>query len=195
MAIPKIHLFASPEYVRRITQVNLAVDDDRIVPAIILAQDKHLQPYLGTRLYDRLLAILSGSSASANETLLLDTHCRRVVVWWTVVELLPDLHTFIDAGGLLTRAPEGSEALDPAQMSKHIERARGNAAFYTTRMIDYLLFNQSLYPEYTKATEEEMPAETSAYYQSGMTISGRTNLRDLRNYYNAIFPLSNGSGS
>jgi hypothetical protein len=197
MAVPKIYLFTSPDYVRKLTQVNTAVDDERMVPAIILAQDKHLQPYLGTRLYTRLLAILAGTgaAANANETFLLDTHCRRIVVWWTMVELLPDLHTFIDGAGLITRSTEGGDAAADNLVTLAIERARQNAAFYTTRMIDYLLFNQNLFPEYNVAAEEEMPAETNAYYQAGLTISGRPSVKDMRNYYNTIFPLSYGSSS
>ena len=195
MAVPKIYLFASPDYLRRLTQVNLSVDDERIVPALVLSQDKHLQPYLGTRLYERLLEILAGGTPNANETLLLDTHCRRVVVWWAMVELLPDLHTFIDGAGLLTRSVEGGDTAGDNLVSLAVERARQNAAFYTTRMIDYLLFNQNLYPEYNVAAEEEMPAETNAYYQAGMTISGRPSAKDMRNYYNTIFPLSYGSSN
>lgn len=192
MAIPKIYLFAHPDYVRKLTQVNLSVDDDRITPAIILAQDKHLQPYLGTRLYNRMLAILAGGTPNDHETYLLDTHCRRVVVWWTLVELLPDLHTFIDGAGLLTRAVEGATNSEREVLNYYVERARRNASFYTTRMIEYLQYNQEKHPEYSVSVEDEMPAEREAYFQNGMTISGTTSLRDKRDLYNAIFPLSYG---
>lgn len=192
MAIPKIYLFAHPDYVRKLTQVNLSVDDERITPAIVLAQDKHLQPYLGTRLYNRMLAILAGDTPTADETYLLDTHCRRVVVWWTMVELLPDLHTFIDGAGLLTRAVEGATNSDTDVLNFYVERARRNASFYTTRMVSYLQYNQEKHREYNLSAEDEMPAETQAYFQNGMTISGTTSLRDKRDLYNAIFPLSYG---
>ena len=53
MALTAEVLFVNPDYMKRITQLNGGVEDAVMVPAIILAQDKHIQQYLGTDLLNK----------------------------------------------------------------------------------------------------------------------------------------------
>jgi len=41
-------LFVNPNYLKRVTQLNGAVDENYISQAVILAQDKNVQPSQGT---------------------------------------------------------------------------------------------------------------------------------------------------
>lgn len=190
MSIPSIQLLASPAYLRKITDIGTGVDEAQIVPAMILAQDKHLQSYLGTRLYNKVLADAADmTAAGANYVTLIDTYVRRVVVWWTVVEMLPEIYTQVDNAGVAHRTPDNAEKAELTEFSLKLERARQNANFYTERMISYLQNKNELYPEYLTNTEEEMCPEPRVYYQSGMSISGHRDMRDSK-LANVIFPLS-----
>jgi len=171
MALTAEVLFVNPDYMKRITQLNGGVEDAVMVPAIILAQDKHLQQYLGTDLLEKLKADVSGGTITGNYEALLDGYVRKVVVWWSMVELLPNLYVKLDNGGLVIRTAENTAAISEADLHREIENARQNAQFYTTRLVEYLCYNLSFFPEYTSNTGADMFPEKTAYYQNGMTIS------------------------
>lgn len=187
MSIPAIYLIANPAYMRQITDLNQQVDDQRIVPAMVLAQDKHIQAYLGTKLYNKVLDYVSTGIAPDDYVTLIDTHVRRCTCWWTMVELLPMLNTRIDAMGII----QGENTVEPIEITKKVERARQNAHFYTERMISFLQYNSEKYPEYNSSVDDQMRAEPHVYYQSGLTISGRRYLYDTPLRYVA-FPISHG---
>ena len=99
-------LFVNPDYLKRITQLNGGVDEAVIVPAVILAQDKWIQQFLGTDLLNKLKNDVSGSGPTGAYATLLDNYVRKATAWWTMVELLPNLYVKLDNGGLVIRTAE-----------------------------------------------------------------------------------------
>jgi|TARA_R100000479_G_scaffold92544_1_gene45630 hypothetical protein len=171
MALTAEVLFVNPDYLKRITQLNGAVEEAVMVPAIILAQDKYLQQYLGTDLLNKLKSDVAGSGPSGVYETLLDDYVRKTTAWWSMVEMLPNLYVKLDNGGLVIRTAENTTAIGPDDLHREIENARQNAQFYTTRMVEYLCHNQTSFPEYTSNTSPDMLPQRTAYYQNGMTIS------------------------
>ena len=171
MALQAEVLYVNPDYMKRLTQLNGGVEDAVMVPAIILAQDKYLQQYLGTDLHEKLKADISGGTLTGNYEILVDTYVRKVTVWWAMVEMLPNLYVKLDNGGLVIRSAENTSPISDSDLHREIENARQNAQFYTTRLVEYLCYNQSLYPEYNSNSGADMSPQFSAYYQNGMTIS------------------------
>lgn len=171
MALQAEVLFVNPDYMKRLTQLNGGVEDAVMVPAIILAQDKYLQQYLGTDLLNKLKADVSAGTVSGDYATLLDSYVRKATVWWTMVELLPNLYVKLDNGGLVIRTAENTAAISEADLHREVENARQNAQFYTSRLVEYLCANQSSFPEYTSNTSPDMFPESQVYYQNGMTIS------------------------
>jgi hypothetical protein len=175
MALTAEVLFVNPDYMKRITQLNGGVEDAMMVPAIILAQDKHLQQFLGTDLLNKLkndVAGIDGGSITGAYATLLDGYVRKAVVWWAMVELLPNLYVQLDNGGLVIRTAENTSPVTQADLHREQENARQNAQFYTTRLVEYLRQNNGLFPEYSSNSGNDMSPETQVYYQNGMTISG-----------------------
>ena len=190
MALQAEVLFVNPDYIKRITQLNGGVEDAVMVPAIILAQDKYLQQFLGTDLLRKLKADISAGTVTGAYATLLDDYVRKATVWWAMVEMLPNLYVKLDNGGLVIRTSDNTAAIGPDDLHREIENARQNAQFYTTRLVDYLMFNSSSFSEYTSNTDADMIPEYGTYYQNGMTISigadgvdpdlGRRLLRTIR---------------
>ncbi len=175
MALTAEVLFVNPPYMKRITQLNGGVEDAMMVPAIILAQDKHIQQFLGTDLLNKLksdVAGIDGGSITGDYATLLDGYVRKAVVWWAMVELLPNLYVQLDNGGLVIRTAEHTSPVTHADLHREQENARQNAQFYTTRLVDYLRQNSGSFPEYSSNSGNDMSPETQVYYQNGMTISG-----------------------
>ena len=172
MALTAEVLFVNPDYLKRVTQLNGGVEEAVMVPAIILAQDKYLQQYLGTDLLNKLKADIRDVSLAGVYETLVDDYVRKATAWWSMVEMLPNLYVKLDNGGLVIRTAENTAAIGPDDLHREIENARQNAQFYTTRLVEYLCANLTSYPEYSSNTSPDMLPQRTAYYQNGMTISG-----------------------
>lgn len=176
MALTAEVLFVNTEYMKRLTMLNGSVDDDLIVPAIVLAQDKYMQNYLGTDLLNKLKADVA-TLTGVYETLM-DDYVRKATCWWSMVELIPNLYVRMDNGGLILRSPENTAPITEADLHREVERARQNAQFYTQRMVQYLCSNAPSFPEYVSNTHPDMSPERIVYNQNGLTVSHA--VRDLR---------------
>ena len=68
-------------------------DADKLIHYIEVAQDMHIQNYLGGNLYDKLQAlILNGEindAGNSNYKLLRDDYIKPMLIWFTQLEYLP----------------------------------------------------------------------------------------------------------
>ena len=164
-------LFINGDYMKRYSHLNGSVEEAYMVSHIMLAQDKFVQSFLGTRLFEKLKTDIAGGTLAGNYETLVEDHVRKVTLWWSMVEMVPHMYVRLDNGGLVIRTSEDATPITKADLNREINGARNNAQFYTERMIDYLCNNTSLFPEYNQASGDEMIAEKKAYFQSGMEIS------------------------
>lgn len=189
MAIEPDVIFINPDYLKRVTNLNGSVTDDRMIPSMILAQDKYIQVYLGTRLYEKLKADIAGGTLTTDYENLLDNYVKKATAWWTMVELMPMLYVQIDNGGLVMRSSEDAQPIAPEDFQREMERCMQNAQFYTHRMYQHLSYYSNLYPEYNQSSKDEILAEPAGFYQSGMMISRgvsrqtQPSIRDLRYFF------------
>ena len=137
-------LFINADYLKRFTHVNGSVEEAYIQPSVMLAQDKYIQSFLGTDLFNKLKTDIAGSSLAGDYITLMNSHVRRVTLWWTMLELVPRMHVRLDNGGLVIRVSEDSQPITKGDLNRELDLARQNAQFYTDRMIDYLCENSSL---------------------------------------------------
>ena len=85
-------IFIDADYIKAYSQVGGNVDDKYLLSAIVTAQDKYIQPILGTNLYADLRANIDGLSlANTNYPTLMDDYIRMATMRWTLVELYPYL--------------------------------------------------------------------------------------------------------
>ena len=164
-------LFINADYLKRFTHVNGSVEEAYIQPSVMLAQDKYIQSFLGTDLFNKLKTDIAASSLSGDYVTLMNNHVRRVTLWWTMLELIPRMHVRLDNGGLVIRVSEDSQPITKGDLNRELDLARQNAQFYTDRMIDYLCENSSLFPEYSSNSADDIKPEKKAYYVAGMEIS------------------------
>jgi hypothetical protein len=177
MALQPEVLLIDENYIKKYTWINGSVDPLLIYPAIYLSQDKYAQLYLGTDLYNRIKEdVVNDDIAGAYETLL-DDYLRRMVMWWTMYEVLPHLYVKTDNGSLVIRTSEDTTPISQTDLQNYRDQARSQAMFYTQRMVDYLCFNQSDFPEYTTNTTQQIWSQTNVYPSNAFEISdGRDRL-------------------
>jgi hypothetical protein len=171
MAIPQEILLINEELLKKYTPITDAVDPNLIRPCIYVAQDMYLQNFLGTNLTIKLKDDVANGTLADQYEILLNEYVIKLLIWWTLVELYPSLLYKHDNGNLVSRQSEDTTPVTKGEMESLKEKARENARFYTKRLVDYLRFNSSLYPEYTNNTNDNIFPDRNPYGKSNFLIS------------------------
>lgn len=139
-------LLISADYIYQNTPTNDSVESAKIFPFIRLAQDKYIEPALGTDLLNKLKS--DGAGVSGNYLILRDEYVRPALCWFAYQEMLPSLNYKIDNGSIAQHNSENTTAAGLSEMNALVEQAKGNARYYDGRLKSYLSNNSNLFPEY-----------------------------------------------
>jgi len=180
MAIPQEILLINEELLKKYTPLTDAVDPNLIRPCIYVAQDMYLQNFLGTNLINKIKDDVANETLTGNYEILLNDYILKLLIWWTMVELYPSLLYKHDNGNLVSRQSEDTTPVTKGEMESLKEKARENARFYTNRMVNYLRFNSSLFPEYTNNTNDNIFPDRNPYGKSSFLISDSYKTQRLR---------------
>jgi hypothetical protein len=153
-------LLISENYIKKYTTVNGSVDANLLYPAVYLAQDKWILPFLGTELMDKIKDDVANNTITGNYQILLEDYIQKALLWWVMVEVTPSLCYRMDNGTLVQRQSEDTVPISDIVMKDMIDRARQNAEHYTTLLVDYLCANSSLFPEYSQSVWPQRSART-----------------------------------
>jgi hypothetical protein len=141
-------LFITRDDIVRYTALNGNVDTDKFIQFIKIAQDIHIQNYLGTKLFQKLQADVIAGTLAGNYLTLVTTYVKPMLIHWGMVEYLPFAAYTIANKGVYKHSSENSENVDKNEVDYLLEKERSIAQNYTQRFIDYMAFNQPLFPEY-----------------------------------------------
>jgi len=188
MAIPQEILLINEDVLKKYTPLTDAVDPNLIRPCIYVAQDMYLQNFLGTNLTNKIKDDVANGTLSGNYEILLNEYILKLLIWWTMVELYPSLLYKHDNGNLVSRQSEDTTPVTKGEMESLKEKARENARFYTKRMVDYLRFNTTLFPEYTNNTDNNIFPDMNPYGKSNFLISDSYKTQRIRWSINDFLP-------
>jgi len=138
------------------------LDTKKFMQFVLIAQEIHVQNYLGTKLYDRILSDIENNTLTGDYLFLVDKYVKQMTIHWATVEYLPFSAYTVANKGVYKHSAENSETVDKNEVDFLIEKQRNTAEHYTRRMIDYLCLNQSKFPEYGQAQEEGMYPDRKA---------------------------------
>jgi len=145
----------------RLTALGGNVDVDKFTQFVKIAQDIHIQNYLGTKLLDRLQADVIAGTLSGNYELLVTKYVKPMLVHWAMVEYLPFAAYTIANKGVYKHSSENSENVEKNEVDFLIEKERSIAQNYTERFIDYICFNNDLFPEYNENSNSDVYPDTT----------------------------------
>jgi len=141
-------------------------DADKLIHQIEVAQDMHIQNYLGGRLYDKLQdLILSGDidlPANSDYKDLRDDYIKPMLIWFTQLEYLPFAMFKIDNGGINRHRGQESDTVDFRDVDRMQSKITDRAEFYTKRFLDYICFNSQRFPEYNNNSNGDMYPDKDA---------------------------------
>ena len=141
-------------------------DADKLIHQIEVAQDMHIQNYLGGRLYEKLQdLILSGEIDDVDNSdykALRDDYIKPMLIWFTQLEYLPFAMFKIDNGGINKHRGQESDTVDFRDVDRMQSKITDRAEFYTKRFLDYICFNTQKFPEYNNNSNGDMYPDKDA---------------------------------
>ena len=149
-------LFVSPADVIKRTGINGNVDRDQMIQFIKIAQDIHIQQILGTKLFNKIASDINAGSLAGNYQSLLTNYVQDMVIHYAAIEILPYIHYKVANGGIYTKGSENGTNITKEDLDYLIQKERDIAEHYSRRFIDYMSFNNALYPEYNTNNNEDM---------------------------------------
>ncbi len=149
-------LFITRDDLVRYTAVNGNVDTDKFIQFVKIAQDIHIQNYLGSKLFQKLQADIVAGTLTGNYQSLVVTYVKPMLIHWAMVEYLPFAAYTIANKGVYKHSSENAENVDKNEVDYLLEKERSIAQHYTERFIEYMSFNNNIFPEYRANKNNDM---------------------------------------
>jgi len=158
-------LYISATRLKKDTALGGSVDDNLIMPYILLAQDMHILPILGTDLDVKLKNLIQTGNLTGDYETLVETYIQPALVQFAFSTLAPYLRLrFSNNSVVVMGATEQSSSATYDDIKPLMDTATDAAEFYRQRAIDYLQNNSSLFPEYTSNEGSDLNPTTRNYY-------------------------------
>jgi hypothetical protein len=87
-----------------------------------------------------------------------------MLIHWAMVEFLPFAAFTIANKGVYKHNSENATNVEKVEIDFLIEKERSIAQHYTERFIDYISFNNDLFPEYNSNSNGDMYPDTNNNY-------------------------------
>lgn len=157
-------LFVSRDEIVKFTALNGNIDVDNFVQWVKVAQDIHIQNYLGTKLFKKINDDIVANTLAGNYLSLTNVYVKPMLIHWSLVEYLPFAAYTIANKGVYKHNSENSDTVSKEEVDFLVEKERSIAENYTRRFIDYMSFNNSLFPEYnTNSNADVYPDKQSDF--------------------------------
>jgi len=158
-------LFITTKDIKRYSVLSGNVDPDKFIYMVEIAQDTEVQNYLGTKLLEKIQALIIAGTindpANADYKTLLETYVKPMTIYWALVCYMPFAAYTVANGGVYKHTSESSVTVDKDEVDYLVEKYRDIAQFYTNNFIDFMIYNQNTYPEYNANTQDDTYPDTA----------------------------------
>lgn len=148
------------------TIVDGNVDTNKFVQFIRIAQEIHIQNYLGTSLLEAIQNMIVAGTLTEEDNPdyynLVNDYVKDMLIHYAMVDYIPFASYQIQNKGVFKSTSENGEIPEKVEVDYLIEKHRNFAQFFTRRFIDYICNNMSKFPEYNKNAGEDMYPDTTA---------------------------------
>jgi len=149
----------------KFTAMNGNVDTDKFIQYVKIAQDIHIQNYIGTELLLSIQNKITNSTLTGDYLSLVTTYIKPMLIHWALVEYLPFAAYTIANKGVFKHSSENATNVEKNEIDFLIEKERNVAQYYTDRFINYMSFNaSSKFPEYyTNSNNDVYPDKDASF--------------------------------
>jgi len=150
----------------KFTAMNGAVDTDKFIQYIKIAQDVHVQNYLGTDLLESIQAKIIAGTLTGDYLSLVTDYVKPLLCHWAMVEYLPFAAYTIANKGVYKHSSENAENVSKEEVDFLIEKERTTAQYYTDRFIDYMSFNATskFHEYYSNKNQDIYPDKDTGFH-------------------------------
>jgi hypothetical protein len=146
------------------------VDTDKFIQFIKVAQQIDIQNLLGTDLYNKISADIIAGTLSGNYLTLVNTYVQPTLIWFAQMNYIPFAAYQIKNGGVFKHSSETAQNVDKNEVDYLVGKAREYANYYSTRLVDYLCFNDNLFPEYNSNSDDDIYPDTESTTFKGWVL-------------------------
>ena len=157
-------LFVTREDIVKFTAMNGNVDTDKFIQFVKIAQDIHIQNYLGTKLFNKINDDIVSNTLASPYTTLLSKYIKPMVIHFAMVEYLPFAAYTIANKGVYKHNSENSINAEKNEIDFLVEKERNIAEHYTKRFIDFMSYNQASFPEYYLNSNGDMYPDSDSSF-------------------------------
>jgi len=158
-------LLISRKDIVKFTALNGNVDTDKFIQFVKIAQDIHIQNYLGTDLLNKIETDIIASNLSGSYLSLVTDYVKPMLIHWAMVEYLPFAAYTLANKGVFKHSSENATNVDKNEIDFLIEKERNLAQYYTDRFISYMSFNNDSFPEYNSNSNEDVYPDKDASFE------------------------------
>jgi len=158
-------LLISRKDIVKFTAMNGNVDTDKFIQFIKIAQDIHIQNYLGTDLLDKIEADIIASSLTGDYLTLVTDYVKPMLIHWAMVEYLPFAAYTLANKGVYKHSSENAVNVDKVEIDFLIEKERNLAQYYTDRFISYMSYSSSSFTEYNSNSNSDVYPDKDASFE------------------------------
>jgi len=158
-------LFITRADIVKRTSLGGNVDQDKYIQYVLIAQEVHLQNYLGTDLYEKIQTDIESGSLAGDYLTLVNDWIKPCLLHWAMVEYLPFAAYTIGNKGIFKHSSETGQNIEKEEVDFLIEKERDIAQYYTDRLLNHLSFEaSSKYPEYYTNNNEDVHPDRDANF-------------------------------
>lgn len=170
-------LLISESKLKRFTDINNNLDVDLISSVIREAQIIHITRLLGTKLYEKILSDVDSGTLTGDYKSLVDDYIQDSLIYWSYYESLETIYLRPRNAGLVK--PTGGENnidADIALYDKKRQSVKNKAEYFSERLVDFLCYNNSLFPEYGQEQNEDIYPDMGTQFKSPIVF--KTGVRE-----------------
>jgi hypothetical protein len=144
------------------------VDTSKFLYFISLSQTIHIQQFMGTELYEEFESMVTAGTLTEllnpNHYKLMIDYIQPMLIWYAQVDYIPFAAYQIKNGGVFKHTSENSESATKEELDYLVAKAREFAEWYSRRFIDYMNFNQNLFPKYYSNSNDDLDPSQDATF-------------------------------
>ena len=153
--------------IAKFTPLGGNVDTDKYVYLVKDAQIMHIEPILGTKLYEKLENDYRDGTLTGLYEQLVDDFIEPILIHMTFAEYVAIGAYRVQNGGLYKHLPDNAESMSLDEINQLGKNQRAKADVYIERLNRFLCDKGSEIPEYTQAQDEdydEKPQRSDGYF-------------------------------
>lgn len=157
--------FISEAYLKQNTPINLNVEPQLVNLAILEAQQIYIQTALGTDLYKKIESLIVSASISGVYKTLLDDYISPALTQYSLYEVIPYIRFKIMNKSIGGQSSDNSTPAELEEIKFLQANIKNKAEYLGQRLMDYLIANSKLYPEYLSNTDiDDIKPNSNSYF-------------------------------